>query len=95
MEVVFIILSPSTLEASHTELMRQFELYANITPLPTYITHVRCRTQSGRLRLFTYVPRQASERLNMARNIIEIRPPTGFEPSPNQRLPSGSRHAIY
>ena len=37
-KVVFIILSPSTIEVSHPVLMRQFELYAIVTP--AYSTHV-------------------------------------------------------
>ena len=45
------------------------------------------------------VPRQASQRLNMARYATgiatEIRPPVGFKPSPNQRVLAGSRHVIY
>ena len=38
-KVLFIILSPSAIEASHNGFMRQFELYVIITP--TYSTHVR------------------------------------------------------
>ena len=30
----------------------------------------------------------------MSRYATEIRPPAGFEPSPNQHLPVGSRHLL-
>ena len=39
-KVAFIILSPSAIEASHLGVMRQFELFAIITP--TYSTHAHC-----------------------------------------------------
>ena len=36
------MLSPSAVEASHTGLMRQFELYEYAILTPTYSTHVCC-----------------------------------------------------
>ena len=51
-KVAFIILSPSAIEASHSWLMRQFELYAIITQ-PIALMSVAACQASGRLCLFT------------------------------------------
>ena len=51
-KVAFIILSPSAIEASHSGLMRQFELYAIITQ-PIALMSVAACQASGRLCLFT------------------------------------------
>ena len=51
-KVAFIILSPSTIGASHPGTMRQFELYAMIT-LPITLMSVATCQASGRLCLFT------------------------------------------
>ena len=51
-KVAFIILSPSAIEASHSWLMRQFELYAIITQLIALMSVAACQA-SGRLCLFT------------------------------------------
>ena len=65
-KVAFIILSPSTIEASHPGLMRQFELYAIITS--TYSTYVHCCMPSKWWVVSVHlIPRQASQRLSMAR----------------------------
>ena len=48
---VFIILSPSAIEASHSWRMRQFELYAIITQ-PIALMSVAACQASGRLCLF-------------------------------------------
>ena len=45
-KVAFIILSPSAIEASRNGLMRQFELYAIITPTYVYSAHIHCCMQS-------------------------------------------------
>ena len=50
-KVAFIILSPSAIEASHSWLMRQFELYAIITQ-PIALMSVAACQASGRLCLF-------------------------------------------
>ena len=50
--VAFIVLSPSSTEASNNVRMRQFELYAIITQ-PTALTFVAACLVSGRLCLFT------------------------------------------
>ena len=51
-KVTFIILSPSTIEASHSWLMRHFELYAIITQPIALVSVAACQA-SGRLCLFT------------------------------------------
>ena len=70
--------------------MRQFELFAIITQ-PIALMSVVLSVH--------LIPRQASQRLSIARvstsAVTEIRPLTGFEPSPNQHLPAGSKHMIY
>ena len=50
-KVAFIILSPSTIEASNSWLMRQFELYAIISQ-PIALMSVAACQASGRLYLF-------------------------------------------
>ena len=66
-------------------------------PQSVAITSVAACLVRGRLCLFIY-PWQASQRLGIARyathTATEIRPPTGFAPSPNQDLPVGNNHAI-
>ena len=52
---VFIILSPSSIEARNTWLIRQFELYAIITQPIAFMSVAACLA-SGRLCLFTLSP---------------------------------------
>ena len=63
---VVITRSPSPVEASHNGLMRQFELYAVISP--TYSTCISCCMPSGwYVKSVHLLPWQASQRLSMGR----------------------------
>ena len=66
-KVAFIILLPSAIEASHPGLIRQFELFAIITQ-PVALMSVRCCMPSEWQVVSVHlIPRQASQRLSMAR----------------------------
>ena len=86
------------IEASHTRLMRQFEVFAIITPPIALMSAAACLAR-GWLCLFTLIPLQTSQRLSMARyatnTATEIQTQRDANPSPKQHLPAGVRHAIY
>ena len=82
-KVAFIILSPSTIEASHPGLMRQFELYTIITQHIALMSVAACQA-SGRF--VSVIPWQGSQRLCSDRHCHRNSTPAGFEPSPNQPL---------
>ena len=65
-QYTIIILSPSTIEASHTGLMGQFELFAIITQ-PIALMSVAACLASGRVVSVHLIPLQASQTLSMAR----------------------------
>ena len=65
-KVAFITLSPSAIEVSHNGLMRQFEMFTIITQ-PIALIFVAACLVSGRVVSVNLIPRQANQRLSMAR----------------------------
>ena len=74
--------------------MRQFELFVIITQPIALMSLLHAKRVVGCIVSAHLIPRQASQRLSMARYTTGTAT-AEFEPSANQHLPAGSRHAIY